>query len=136
MTSRTTSELGNQVSSKLFGIIGPYAPPEAIMTYWNGLQSRWVRNLDGIKDKTMLLMVCYNDRMRSERGDPETFNRDGYDYVCKRIKSPETTAQELSDLKKVKRAYDLMDEFRQLVVAAQRGNWTKVNAILSKGAMA
>ena len=73
---------------------------------------------------------------RPERGDPETFNRDGYDYVCKRIRSPETTAQELSDLKKVKRAYDLMDEFRQLVVAAQRGNWTKVNAILSKGAMA
>ena len=136
MTSLTTLELGNQVSKKLFTVIGPYAPPEAIMTYWNGLQRRWVDNIDGISDKSMLLMVCYNDKMRSERNDPETFNKAGYEYVCKRIKSPEVTPREISDLKKVKRAYDLMDEFRQLVVAAQKGNWTKVNAILSKGAMA
>ena len=84
----------------------------------------------------MLLLVSYNERMRSERNDPETFNRQGYEYVCKRIKSPEVTPQEVSDLKRVKRAYDLMDEFRQLIVAAQRNDMVRVNRILSKGATA
>ena len=36
----------------------------------------------------------------------------------------------------MKRAYDLMDEFRQLIVAAQRNDMVRVNRILSKGATA
>ena len=136
MTSQESYELRNQVSEVLFRVIGPYAPPEAIMSYWNGTQRRWVRNLEGISDKSMLLLVSYNERMREDRGSSETFNRQGYEYVCKRIKSPEVTPQEVSDLKKVKRAYDIMDEFRQLIIAAQKGNVVKVNQILSKGAMA
>lgn len=136
MTVPTDPVKGNQILEVLFRVIGPYAPPEAIIAYWKTINQRWVRNLDGISDKSMLLLVSYNERMRSERNDPETFNRQGYEYVCKRIKSPEVTPQEVSDLKRVKRAYDLMDEFRQLIVAAQRNDMVRVNRILSKGAMA
>lgn len=136
MTVPTDSVKGNQILEVLFRVIGPYAPPEAIIAYWKTINQRWVRNLDGISDKSMLLLVSYNERMRSERNDPETFNRQGYEYVCKRIKSPEVTPQEVSDLKRVKRAYDLMDEFRQLIVAAQRNDMVRVNRILSKGATA
>lgn len=136
MTVPTDPVKGNQILEVLFRVIGPYAPPEAIIAYWKTINQRWVRNLDGISDKSMLLLVSYNERMRSERNDPETFNRQGYEYVCKRIKSPEVTPQEVSDLKRVKRAYDLMDEFRQLIVAAQRNDMVRVNSILSKGAMA
>ena len=134
MTVPTDPVKGNQILEVLFRVIGPYAPPEAIIAYWKTINQRWVRNLDGISDKSMLLLVSYNERMRSERNDPETFNRQGYEYVCKRIKSPEVTPQEVSDLKRVKRAYDLMDEFRQLIVAAQRNDMVRVNRILSKGA--
>lgn len=136
MTVPTDPVKGNQILEVLFRVIGPYAPPEAIIAYWKTINQRWVRNLDGISDKSMLLLVSYNERMRSERNDPETFNRQGYEYVCKRIKSPEVTPQEVSDLKRVKRAYDLMDEFRQLIVAAQRNDMVRVNCILSKGATA
>ena len=136
MTVPTNPVKGNQILEVLFRVIGPYAPPEAIIAYWKTINQRWVRNLDGISDKSMLLLVSYNERMRSERNDPETFNRQGYEYVCKRIKSPEVTPQEVSDLKRVKRAYDLMDEFRQLIVAAQRNDMVRVNRILSKGATA
>ena len=136
MTVPTDPVKGNQILEVLFRVIGPYAPPEAIIAYWKAINQRWVRNLDGISDKSMLLLVSYNERMRSERNDPETFNRQGYEYVCKRIKSPEVTPQEVSDLKRVKRAYDLMDEFRQLIVAAQRNDMVRVNRILSKGATA
>lgn len=136
MTVPTDPVKGNQILEVLFRVIGPYAPPEAIVAYWKAINQRWVRNLDGISDKSMLLLVSYNERMRSERNDPETFNRQGYEYVCKRIKSPEVTPQEVSDLKRVKRAYDLMDEFRQLIVAAQRNDMVRVNRILSKGATA
>lgn len=136
MTVPTDPVKGNQILEVLFRVIGPYAPPEAIIAYWKTINQRWVRNLDGISDKNMLLLVSYNERMRSERNDPETFNRQGYEYVCKRIKSPEVTPQEVSDLKRVKRAYDLMDEFRQLIVAAQRNDMVRVNRILSKGATA
>ncbi len=136
MTVPTDPVKGNQILEVLFRVIGPYAPPEAIIAYWKTINQRWVRNLDGISDKSMLLLVSYNERMRSERNDPETFNRQGYEYVCKRIKSPEVTPQEVSDLKRVKRAYDLMDEFRQLIVAAQRNDMVRVNRILSKGATA
>ena len=136
MTVPTDPVKGNQILEVLFRVIGPYAPPEAIIAYWKTINQRWVRNLDGISDKSMLLLVSYNERMRSERNDPETFNRQGYEYVCKRIKSPEVTPQEVSDLKRVKRAYDLMDEFRQLIVAAQRNDMVRVNRILSQGATA
>ncbi len=136
MTVPTDPVKGNQILEVLFRVIGPYAPPEAIIAYWKAINQRWVRNLVGISDKSMLLLVSYNERMRSERNDPETFNRQGYEYVCKRIKSPEVTPQEVSDLKRVKRAYDLMDEFRQLIVAAQRNDMVRVNRILSKGATA
>lgn len=136
MTVPTDPVKGNQILEVLFRVIGPYAPPEAIIAYWKTINQRWVRNLDGISDKSMLLLVSYNERMRSERNDPETFNRQGYEYVCKRIKSPEVTPQEVSDLKRVKRAYDLMDESRQLIVAAQRNDMVRVNRILSKGATA
>lgn len=136
MTVPTDPVKGNQILEVLFRVIGPYAPPEAIIAYWKTINQRWARNLDGISDKSMLLLVSYNERMRSERNDPETFNRQGYEYVCKRIKSPEVTPQEVSDLKRVKRAYDLMDEFRQLIVAAQRNDMVRVNRILSKGATA
>lgn len=136
MTVPTDPVKGNQILEVLFRVIGPYAPPEAIIAHWKTINQRWVRNLDGISDKSMLLLVSYNERMRSERNDPETFNRQGYEYVCKRIKSPEVTPQEVSDLKRVKRAYDLMDEFRQLIVAAQRNDMVRVNRILSKGASA
>ena len=136
MTVPTDPVKGNQILEVLFRVIGPYAPPEAIVAYWKAINQRWVRNLDGISDKSMLLLVSYNERMRSERNDPETFNRQGYEDVCKRIKSPEVTPQEVSDLKRVKRAYDLMDEFRQLIVAAQRNDMVRVNRILSKGATA
>lgn len=136
MTVPTDPVKGNQILEVLFRVIGPYAPPEAIIAYWKTINQRWVRNLDGISDKSMLLLVSYNERMRSERNDPETFNRQGYEYVCKRIKSPEVTPQEVSDLKRVKRAYDLMDEFRQLIVATQRNDMVRVNRILSKGATA
>ena len=136
MTVPTDPVKGNQILEVLFRVIGPYAPPEAIIAYWKTINQRWVRNLDGISDKSMLLLVSYNERMRSERNDPETFNRQGYECVCKRIKSPEVTPQEVSDLKRVKRAYDLMDEFRQLIVAAQRNDMVRVNRILSKGATA
>ncbi len=136
MTVPTDPVKGNQILEVLFRVIGPYAPPEAIVAYWKAINQRWVRNLDGISDKSMLLLVSYNERMRSERNDPETFNRQGYEYVCKRIKSPEVTPQEVSDLKRVKRAYDLMDEFRQLIIAAQRNDMVRVNRILSKGATA
>ena len=62
MTVPTDPVKGNQILEVLFRVIGPYAPPEAIVAYWKAINQRWVRNLDGISDKSMLLLVSTSAR--------------------------------------------------------------------------
>ena len=134
MTSRRSYETRNRVCDMLLKVAGPYAPSHVIILYYNRLEQRFVRAVEGISNFDTLRLVLWEDDMPDVMRIDGVFNEGGYRYVCSRIKSSEITPQELSDLKKAKAAYEILNEMRKLVNAAKKGDGVKVNRILNKGA--
>lgn len=56
--------------------------------------------------------------------------QEGYEYVVARIRHPETTESERSDLRKVVSVYRLAEDQRQLEIALDKGDYRRVNRIL------
>ena len=69
MTSRRSYETRNRVCDMLLKVAGPYAPSHVIILYYNRLEQRFVRAVEGISNFDTLRLVLWEDDM------PDHFRR-------------------------------------------------------------
>ena len=69
-------------------------------------------------------------------GEGQDINMDGYDYICRRIKSGEANGSELKDLRLVKEIAEVIMDYRSCENALTEGDIRSVNRIMAKYPMA
>ena len=101
---------------------------DMVYNYVNGLNSQFDRIVKSMRHPEMVRMAIDFERIDGE--NVGRTNPTGYEYVCRRLKHPDTVPAERRDLEKVVKAYKLIMEYRALDKAIESGDFNRINRIV------
>ena len=106
-----------------------FCPSEALIhKYVKGLNDAFDRIIKSMRYPEMVRMAVDIENIDGQAVG--TANPSGYEYVCKRLKHPDTVQSEKRDLEKVVKAYKLIMEYRSLDQAIESGDINRINRIV------
>ena len=106
-----------------------FCPSEALIhKYVKGLNDAFDRIIRSMRHPEMVRMAVDIENIDGQAVG--TANPVGYEYVCKRLKHPDTVPSERRDLEKVVKAYKLIMEYRSLDQAIESGDINRINRIV------
>lgn len=133
----TMKQLRNMVSATDDGVLNAslrpsqvgFCPSESLVhRYIRGLNEAFDRIVKSMRHPEMVRMAVDLDIIDGIAVGAA--NPIGYEYVCRRLRHPDTLPAEKRDLEKVVRAYKLIMEYRALDKAVETGDLNRINRIV------